>query len=202
MSSTELICIDFQRDFTSPGGACYAPRSSVDFVKDVLVPFLRERGLKLHEIVSDYRQPRPGDPRDCCRPGDGGFESDIPPDMKDLNIWLKSMNSPAWVRENIGDPDREPGIPYPDPRGLSAWLESSIGSPGEAGPVVLFGLTLDRCVLCTAQELRFRGYNVRILAEGTDTASGSQEEKRYLLEHPPVTYWARPITWGELKGML
>jgi nicotinamidase-related amidase len=202
MTSVELVCVDFQRDFTSPGGAFYAPRPSVDFVKDILVPFLRERALKLHEIVSDYRQPRPGDPRDCCRPGEEGFESEIPADVKYPNIWLKAMNSPVWVRENIGDAGRAPGLPYPDPGGFSAWLESAVGSAGEAGPVVLFGLTLDRCLLCTAQELGFRGYDIRILAEGTDTASGSQEEKRYLLEHPPLTYWARPVTWGGLKGML
>ena len=29
------------------------------------------------EIISDYRQPRPGDSRSCCVPGEVGFDSVI-----------------------------------------------------------------------------------------------------------------------------
>jgi nicotinamidase-related amidase len=47
--------------------------------------------------------------------------------------------------------------------------------------VVLIGLTLDCCVLCTAQEFLFRGYDVRVLKEGVDTYGGTAEEKEILL---------------------
>ena len=199
MQSFAMISVDFQKDFTSPQGACYVPGPSVDFLKGTLLPFLERQGVEISEIVSDYRQPRPGDPRDCCRPGEEGYESEIPDSRKRRPVWLKCMNSPVWVRENIGEPGKEPGIPYPDADGFSDWLERGIGKPGM---IVLIGLTLDRCVLCTAQELSFRGYEVRILKEATDTASGSPEKKEHLLANPPLTYWAEGITWEELRDIM
>ena len=66
--------------------------------------------------------------------------------------------------------------------------------------IVLFGLTVDCCVLCTAQELNFRGYNVYILEEATDTYSGSLEEKEIVLNNPPLTNWAEKISWEEVKS--
>jgi len=190
--------VDFQRDFTEPGGAAFAPRPSVKFVQNVVVPFFREKGIKAAEIVSDYRQPRPGDKRDICRPGERGFESGIPDDVRLAEVWIKSQNSPAWTRENAGNPDKSPGPPYPDPQGFTDWLKHTIGVPAETGMVVLSGLTLDRCVLCTAQELTFRGYNVGILREATDPASGDPSEREWLLTHPPVLYWARAVSWSRI----
>ena len=63
MKSYELLCVDLQNDFASPGGIFYNYRESVRFVTDELFPFLEERGVGVSEIVSDYRQPRKGDSR-------------------------------------------------------------------------------------------------------------------------------------------
>ena len=199
--SIRIISVDLQKDFSGPGGACYLPRPCVGFIAGTLVPYLRARGLQVAEIVSDYRLPRPGDQFECCVPGQPGYESEIPPDVRHPWVWVKCMNSPAWVRENGGAPEKAPGLPYPDPAGLSAWLQATVGGPEEAGEVVLIGLTLDCCVLCTAQELAFRGYAVRFLAEGVDSYNGTAAEKEALLK-VPLTNWGLPISWEELRAWL
>ena len=194
-----LICVDFQKDFTDPSGAYYTPKASIGFVKEKIIPFLRSREIKTAEIISDYRQPRPGDPRDFCKPGTPGYESEIPPDIKLEKLWIKSMFSPIWVRENRGNPDGKPGLPYQDPEGFNSWLASTIGTPQESPKIILFGLTIDCCVFCVAQELAFRGYEVKILTEGTDTRSGSRDEKNHILNNPPLKYWASSISWEDFQ---
>jgi len=201
----KFIAVDLQYDFTRPGGACYSPRPCVGFISSVFLPALYERDIKVHEIIADYRQPRPGDPRDICHPGEWGYTSEIPEDVKYPDIWIKSMNSPAWTRENAGNGKKKAGALYADPLGFTRWLNVGPSHP-DSTKIILFGLTLDCCVLCTAQELMFRGYEVYILDEGTDTRSGSQDEKKYLLENPPIIYWAKRVAWDtlqkELSGLL
>ncbi len=197
---TKIVSIDFQKDFTAEGGICYKPRPSVDFVKKTLVPYLENKNLKIAEIISDYRQPRPGDRGDCCHPGEWGYESEISELAKEKDVWIKCMNSPIWVRDNIGDPTKQPGIPYQDPKKFSEWIEKVIGKP-EDTEVVLVGLTLDCCVLCTAQEFNFRGYKVKILKEAVDAYSGEQVEKEALCK-TPVENWADVIIWEEAQRLL
>lgn len=197
---TKIVSIDFQKDFTAEGGVCYKPRFSVDFVKNTLVPYLENKNLKIAEIISDYCQPRPGDRGDCCHPDEWGYESEIPESAKEKEIWIKCMNSPIWVRDNIGDPTKQPGIPYQDPQKFSEWIEKVIGKP-EDTEVVLVGLTLDCCVLCTAQEFNFRGYKVKILKEAVDAYSGEQSEKESLCK-TPVENWSDVINWEEVQQLL
>jgi len=197
---TKIVSIDFQKDFTAEGGVCYKPRPSVDFVKNTLIPYLENRNLKLAEIISDYRQPRPGDRGDCCHPGEWGYESEIPESVKEKDVWIKCMNSPIWVRDNIGDPTKQPGLPYQDPKKFSEWIEREIGKPDDT-EILLIGLTLDCCVLCTAQEFNFRGYKVKILKEAVDAYSGSSDEKETLCK-TPVENWADVIIWDEAQRLL
>ena len=110
------------------------------------------------------------------------------------------MNSPIWLRDNIDDPTKQPGIPYQDPKKFSEWTEKVIGKP-EDTEVVLVGLTLDCCVLCTAQEFSFRGYKVKILKEAVDAYSGEQNEKEALCK-TPVENWADVINWEEAQRFL
>ena len=198
----KIISVDFQKDFSAEGGVCYRSRPSVNFIKNILSPFLKSRRIKIAEIVSDYRQPRPGDRGDCCHPGEWGYESEIPWEVKDKNVWVKCMNSPIWIRKNVGVADKKPGLPYQDPEKFEKWLHSVVGKPEKIKTVVLIGLTLDCCLLCTAQELNFRGYDVKILSEGTDPYSGDQKEKEYLLKDSPITNWADSLTFEELKKVL
>lgn len=202
MKRIKIICVDFQNDFTSKGGDCYRPRKSVSFVNNIIVPYFRKKKIKVAEIVSDYRTPRPGDERDLCHPDEWGYESGIPSDIKLSNVWVKCMNSPIWTRKNIGVAGKKPGLPFQDPKLFGKWLEKTIGTPKSVDEVILMGLTVDCCVFCTAQELRWRGYNVRILEEGVDTASGSLKEKKHILNNAPLANWAKPISWKELKKQL
>jgi len=198
----KIISVDLQKDFSSEGGICYRPRPSVIFVNNTLVPFLRAHKIRIAEIISDYRQPRPGDKGDCCRPGEWGYESEIPEDVKLKDSWVKCMNSPVWTRKNIGLAGRRPGLPSQDTDAFGRWLRANIGRPEDVDEVVLIGLTVDCCVLCTAQELSWRGYAVRILEEAVDAYSGNQQEKRRILSNPPLTNWAKPISWNALRGKL
>jgi nicotinamidase-related amidase len=198
----KIISVDFQKEFSAKGGKHYRPRPCIDFIKDTLIPFLRKNNVKIAEIVSDYRKPRPGDLDDSTRPGEEGYISEIPDDVKLKNVWIKSMNSPIWTRENIGNPNKEPGVPYQDPRAFTDWLNSNIGKPEEVDEIILIGLTLDCCVFSTAQELCWHGYKVRILKEAVGTYSGNPEEKEMILNNPPLSNWAKAISWNELREKL
>ena len=196
MTDFQFLGIDLQKEFTHPQGKAYRLRPCVDFVRTVLLPHMRKHGLKTAEINSDYRQPRPGSGSDQCHPGTEMFESEIPDELRQGRIWYKSMHNPIWIRENIALPDRTPGLPYQDPLGFNRWLCETLGVSRLT--VVLYGLTLDCCILCAAQELYWRGHRVCVLVEATDAYSGDKEEKQRLLSGPPLTNWARPIEWEAL----
>lgn len=195
----KLIAIDLQNDFASEGGKAYRPRPCVKFLTDTVFPFLQEKGVKILEIVSDYRAPRKGDRGDLCAPGTWGYESIVPSDIVE-DRWIKSMNSPIWIRENIGDPDKKAGATYPDTQGFGNWLDQNLSGPDQVIPV-LFGLTIDCCVLSAAQELSWRGYYPLILKEGVDHFSGEQTDKEAVLQNP-IPNWAQAISWEDLRDQI
>lgn len=194
----KIISVDFQKEFSAEGGQCYVERPCIPFIKDVLVPYLRERGLKIAEIISDYRLPRQGSSFQACIPGTSGFESEIPADVKYEDVWVKALSSPGWVREHGGRADREPGLPFPDPQAFSRWLERNVGLPAEDSEIILIGLTIDCCVLSVLEELRYRGYQPGVLREGVDTYSGDPQEKEFLMKKV-VPYWGRAVGWEEVR---
>jgi nicotinamidase-related amidase len=198
MKYKNFICIDLQNDFTTKGGLAFKVRPCIDFIKETLIPYFKQNSLQAVEIVSDYRQPRPGDRGDCCQPGEWGYESIIPFEIKRKPIWVKCMNSPIWVRENIGDSNKTPGIPYQDGSLFQRWLDTNVGEMNKEVDVVLFGLTIDCCVLSTAQELNWRGYQVHILKEAVDAYSGSITEKDMILSNTPLLNWVDVISWKDL----
>jgi len=202
MKGIEFICVDLQNDFASEGGACYEKRPSVDFILSTLIPFLSENGISVSEIISDYRQPRPGDERDCCRTGEWGYASLIPEDSRKGVPWVKTMNSPIWTRAGAGMEMDEPGLPFQDPGGFGKWLLKHVGNRDEISDVIVFGLTADCCVLSVVQEFKWRGYEVSVLAEATDVRSGSQDEKERFLSGPPFTFWGRAISFDELRSRI
>lgn len=196
MVKYKFIAVDIQNDFASVGGKYYTPKPSLEFLKTELFPWIREKGMKMAEIISDYRPPRPGDRGDCCHPGEWGYESLVPGDLVDSR-WIKCMNSPVWVRENIGIAEKTPGLPYPDTEGFRRWLENAAGRPEEVVPV-LIGLTIDCCVLSTIQELSWRGYFPLVLREAVDHANGKIEDRDKILADP-VANWGEAISWDDLK---
>jgi hypothetical protein len=194
-----LIAVDLQNDFASEGGRLYSPLPCLGFLRETLLPHLESTAVEVCQIVSDYRQPRPGYTKGCCEPGDRGFES-VLPDRLTRSRLIKSMNSPVWTRDNIGEPHKEPGQPYPDPGRFTAWLQRWVGSPSDVQPV-LFGLTADCCVLCVAQELFWRGYETSILREGVDCPSGSPADRDTVLG-TIAQNWAGTIEWQSLMPLI
>ena len=202
MDNIKIISVDMQKEFSAKGGKHYRPHPNVAFIKKKIIPFLRKNNLKIAEIISDYRQPRPGDLDDSTHPDEEGYISEIPKDVKLKNIWIKCMNSPIWTRKNIGNSNKKPGIPYQDTKAFTKWLKSTIGTPEEVDEVILIGLTIDCCVFCIAQELKWRGYTVKILKEAVDVYSGNPKEKKMILTNPPLLNWAKVISWNVLKKKL
>jgi len=197
MKNYSLIAVDLQKGFTSEGGKHYEERPCVDFIEKNIFPFLKEKNIKINEIISDYRQPRPGDRGDgSCLPGQWNYESIVPKEIV-KSQWIKCMNSPIWTRENIGNPDKIPGLPYQDTKAFGEWLEKNVGKPEEVTPVI-FGITIDCCVLSTLQELNWRGYYPKVIYEGTDHYNGTKESKDAVIENT-LTNWAEVIHWEELK---
>jgi hypothetical protein len=191
----EFIAIDIQNDFATEGGKFYTVKPSIKFLRGILWPYLRQKGLKVNEIVSDYRQPRPGDGGDACHPGEFGYESILPNDLR-KSLWIKCMNSPIWIRKNIGDPTKEPGQPYPDSEAFGKWVEENIGLPEEVRPII-FGLTIDCCVLSAIQEFRWRGFSPIVISEAVDHVSGKEEDKKVVLEKTAIKWWAEVLIWEE-----
>ncbi len=192
----KFIAVDYQGDFAKKGGRWYNERLCEAFINAKLIPFFREKHIKLSEIISDYRLPRPSETLEYCIPGTEGYTSELPDDIKTDNVWIKCMNSPVWIGENRGDPNKPAGQPYSAPEKFTAWLKQEIGEPSNE-EIVIFGLTLDCCVLCLAQELYFRGYPARILYEAVDTYEGFQHQKDNMYE-TPIGLWAQKITWEEV----
>ncbi len=194
----QVITVDLQNEFASKGGKCWRQRPSVDFLKQIFFPFLEERKMQIHEIISDYRQPRQGDRGDCCYPGTWGYQSIIPDKLR-KSLWIKSMNSPVWVRKGLGKPGFS-GLPYPDHQAFETWLKKNIGKPERVVPL-LIGLTIDCCVLSTLQELSWLGYAPVVLRQGVDHRTGRIEDRDQILESP-VSNWARVVEWGKLREEL
>ena len=194
-----FLSVDLQNDFATKGGRHYTPKASISFLRETLFPSLGGRGIQINEIISDYRQPRPGDKDESCVPGTWGHESIVPRELV-KSRWLKCMNSPIWIRGGIGDPDKDLGLPYQDPKGFSEWISENLGMPGETTPIV-FGLTIDCCVLSTLQELSWRVYYPSVLYEAVDHYSGRSEDKEMVLKST-ATNWAKIIHWKDLEEKL
>lgn len=165
------------------------------FLNKTLFPYLRKKKLKVNEIISDYRQPRPADGGDGCHPGEWGYKSLIPDDLR-KSQWIKCMNSPIWIRKNIGKKEKKPGLPYPDSKKFGKWLDKNIGNPGKVTPVI-FGLTIDCCVLSTIQEFRWRGYKPIVIREAVDHSSGKVADKNAVLEKTAIRWWAKVVYWKD-----
>lgn len=197
--TTSLLAIDLQNDFTSPGGKHYIRRPVVAFLERVLFPWLTDHKIRVNEIISDYRQPRPGDRDESCIPGTWGYESIVPPNLVKAR-WIKCMNSPVWVRTNGGNPRKRAGLPHQGTHRFGNWLLRNVGNRERVTPVV-FGLTIDCCVLSTVQELNWRGYRPIILREGVDHYTGKSFDKNAIL-HSPINNWATVMSWKTLRTRL
>jgi hypothetical protein len=192
------IVVDLQYDFTRPEGKHFKPsRTCLTYIRDQLLPALIRQDIKIGEIISDYRQPRPGDLDDSCNPGTWGYTSEIPETLVSTR-WVKCMNSPFFIRDNIGVADKPPGLPRAFPEFFYDWLASFVHKDDT---VVLFGLTLDCCVLCTAQAMRFMGYDVWILLDATDTYDGGEKSRRQTMDLV-VRNWAKPLSAARLQSIL
>ncbi|MBU2643615.1 isochorismatase family protein [bacterium] len=194
-----ILSVDFQNDFCSEGGVGYHPRDCHSFIRNNLIQSLRKQSLKIAEIISDYRFPVANHRRELCVPGERGYESQIPIEVKHSDPWIKCRHNPAWVRENGGFANKSPGPGHPDPELFSSWLENHFNAPEPKNEIILIGLVLDGCVMCTGQELSFRGYKVRYLFEAVDCFSGSIDEKQSHLKRFEAYGWGKCIYWNELQ---
>jgi hypothetical protein len=196
----EFIAVDIQNDFATEGGKFYTHKPSIIFLNEKIFPYLKEKNIKINEIISDYRQPRLGDSGDGCIPGEWGYKSVMPDDLR-KSLWIKCMNSPIWTRKNIGKVDKKPGLPYPDSEAFGKWIKKNIGKPEEVIPVI-FGLTIDCCVLSTVQEFRWRGFSPIVIREAVDHANGKIEDRDVVLEKTALRWWSKIMSWEDFKKLI
>jgi len=196
----EFIAIDIQNDFATEGGKFYTYKPSIDFLKKIIFPYLKEKNIKVNEIISDYRQPRNGDGGDGCHPGEWGYQSVMPDELR-KSLWIKCMNSPVWIRKNIGKQNKKPGLPYSDSKAFTKWVNKNIGKSEEVIPVI-FGLTIDCCVLSTIQEFKWMGYSPIIIREAVDHQSGKAEDRDIVLAKSALRWWGKTMNWEDFKNEL
>lgn len=92
--AVHIITVDLQNDFCAEGGPHYRPRACVPFIRETLLPFAREHGCRVAEIVSDYRATEPRIGASTCTPGRWGYQSLVPADVKHPSVWVKAAPSP------------------------------------------------------------------------------------------------------------
>lgn len=196
----EFIAVDIQNEFATEGGKFYTYKPSITFLKENIFPYLKEKNIKINEIVSDYRQPRPGDYGEGCIPGEWGYESVMPKDLQ-KSFWVKCMNSPIWIRKNIGNKNKKPGLPFADSKAFGKWIKKNIGVIEDTTPVI-FGLTIECCVLSTVQEFRWRGFKPIIIREAVDTENGIIEDRDIILEKTALRWWGKTMNWEDFKKFI
>ena len=54
----KFLCVDFQNEFADVKGKWFNGESSIKFVKKTLIPYFKNKKIKVSEIISDYRSPR------------------------------------------------------------------------------------------------------------------------------------------------
>ncbi len=194
----DFICVDFQNDFADAKGKNCNKGSSVKFIKEVLFPFLRRHNLQAAEIISDYRLPRGKSKNESCVPGTEGYLSLLPEDLKKGSSWIKCMHSPLWVRKNIGIANAEIGEIYQDPQGFGEWVNKNVTNK----KVILFGETADCCLLQTASELYFRGYDVYVIYEATDPMNERLDYKEDIIYHSSLAIYAKTVHFAEFVEMI
>lgn len=57
MASIQLLSVDLQQEFATPGGRPFQPRGCVSFLTDVVFPGARANRWRVHKISADYREP-------------------------------------------------------------------------------------------------------------------------------------------------
>jgi hypothetical protein len=195
-----FLCVDYQYDFVSPEGKAGVIGNSPLFIADTLIPFLVAKDFKVSEIISDYRLPRGKSHSESCVPGTQGFQSLLPDHVRYADPHIKCMHSPLWTRNNIGIADQPLGKEYQAPELFNDWVSRHF--PDKTIPIVMFGETMECCLLNVAQELYFRGHNVYILYEATDPMPERQSFKDDISHHSTLSLYAKSITFKELLVVL
>ncbi len=194
MINFDFICIDFQNDFVNEQGKNFITGDSVKFIQNYLFDYFTKNNIKVAEIVSDYRLPRGKSVNESCIPGTFGYISCLPEDLRKGKQWIKCMHNPLWIRKNIGVPHKKLGKEFQSPRKFNNWLKNNIYSKD----VILFGETADCCLLQTASELYFRGYNVYFIYEATDPMNERLNIKEDLLKNSSINIYAKVICFDDL----
>ena len=196
-----LVSVDLQNDFVSPGGVHYRGQPCVDFVGETLIPFCRDNGVPVAEIVSDYRTEGGNEADTTCVPGQWGYQSAIQEELKLAPPWVKASIGPTWVRDGGGDSGAVPGPVRSDPEGFTSWLRSALGPADDGGPVIIVGLVLEVCVLATLIEIKLRGYPAQLMLEGVDTYDGDPARKQAFLD-TLAGFWGPPVSWADCVPVL
>lgn len=194
----DFLCVDFQYDFANVKGQKFTKGESVEFIINELFPFFVKYDIKVSEILSDYRLPRGKSENELCVPGDIGFISLLPDNLRRGKPWIKCMHNPLWVRENIGVPNAKLGPIYQNPEAFNQWIKEHLQTKN----VILFGETAECCLLQVASELYFRGFNVYYIYEATDPMAERLLDKDKILFNSTVSIYVKTVKYSEFIEMI
>lgn len=192
-----FLAVDVQNEFMHPDGCWFNRGTSPYFIQSTLLPYLQEKKCPIVEIISDYGAPRPGHSTNGCIPGTFGYLSVIPSFQHHGSYWVKSMHNPIWIRNPLSTYK----TPVPCPDLFTHWLEESVGSPEET-IVILFGLTMEVCVMNVCQELYFRGYESKLIIEGTDPMNERLQYKGLIAQFSSLGMYTEVTTFDQIKQLL
>lgn len=182
----KVILVNFQNEYLSKKGKWFSKSKITKFITSRFIPFCDRHNLSIYEIKSDYSTPNMINQNGCV-PGTFGFKSLIEEGKLAAKPFIKSDNSPNFIRPNHGD------NPVEKPEEFKHWLDENIGDPSQIAYVLLLGIGLESSITMIGHEMAKYGYKIKILKEGTDTTNKKYTE--FMLDKFPLVSWGKVINF-------
>ncbi len=184
----KVILVNFQNEYLSKKGKWYRKSKMPKFITTRFIPFCERHKLPVYEIKSDFGSPNLTKNIGCA-PGTYGFKTLIPDSKFAAKPFIKSDNSPNFVRENNGE------MPVEKPLEFKHWLDVNIGDPSQIGYVLVLGMGLESSIALIGNEMAKYGYKIRILKEGTESTNKNKKYTDFMLDKFPLVSWGKIINF-------
>lgn len=184
----KVILVNFQNEYLSKKGKWYRKSKITNFIIDRFIPFCERHNLSVYEIKSDYSSPN-STKQVGCAPGTYGFKTLISDSKFASSPFIKSDNSPNFVREKNGE------MPVEKPIEFKHWLDVNIGDPSQIGYVLILGMGLEASITMIGHQMSKYGYKIKILKEGTESTNKNKKYTDFMLDKFPLVSWGKVVTF-------
>lgn len=184
----KVILVNFQNEYLSKKGKWYRKSKITSFIIDRFIPFCERHNLSVYEIKSDYSSPN-STKQVGCAPGTYGFKTLISDSKFASSSFIKSDNSPNFIREKNGE------MPVEKPIEFKHWLDVNIGDPSQIGYVLILGMELESSITMIGHQMSKYGYKIKILKEGTESTNKNKKYTDFMLDKFPLVSWGKIVTF-------